>query len=54
MGKAEKIKKKDDAELLKCPFSAIKDNCVTVLCMSWENGFSGDGTMGYCMLIQSE
>ncbi len=53
MSAKEKIKKKDDYILLKCPFSLIKDNCIADECVAWE--FTSDAkTYGYCVLIQSK
>ena len=50
--KNEKVKKKDDAKLLKCPFSLIKDECLAEGCMSWR--FAGSYIYGYCGLISDE
>lgn len=52
MGVKEKIKKKDDYKLLRCPFTALKDYCIADRCVSWK--FTDENTHGYCVLIQDK
>ncbi len=51
VGDKKKVKDKDNAKLLLCPFSALKDTCQTVQCMAWNSTDKDNRFYGHCVLI---
>ncbi len=51
MNKIGKTKDKIDVELLICPYTDLKNTCVSDKCMAWE---STADNHGYCKLIDNK